>query len=390
MNLDYIISPIVGSIIGYTTNWLAIKMLFKPHKAYYLGKLRIPFTPGLIPRERERIAKSLGQAVGGNLLTEEVIMTELTNPKVIQSLKDYVLNDLLGDSVQINKVIEIMFGDETEFYNKVAQQIRTTLQEQLIEKRMMSGFIETTLATYLKQPVAMSQILGPKVDEKIDELLYENKVKIAHQICLFVAEDSFAEKVKSIIGSIVSEKMGGLAAMFIQPASIYGMLIDFVNSYFENEQNQDALVRGIIGIKNRGLNNSITSMMDEAQLDDIASQLNQLIHKKLADMILTDQFLNIVAALLKSIAEKPIPLTIAIKEHIEMIVEDNYRKFALTHLPIFLEQFNVTNVVETQINKFSVHEVEDLIFKIVDKELNAITWLGALLGFVMGTITLFF
>jgi len=42
------------------------------------------------------------------------------------------------------------------------------------------------------------------------------------------------------------------------------------------------------------------------------------------------------------------------------------------------------------VNNFSVQQVEDLIFKIVDKELKAITWLCALLGFGMGLIALFF
>ncbi len=59
IDFSMVSKPIVGAIIGYTTNWLAIKMLFKPpHEAKYIGKLKVPFTPGLIPRERERIARS--------------------------------------------------------------------------------------------------------------------------------------------------------------------------------------------------------------------------------------------------------------------------------------------------------------------------------------------
>ena len=55
MNPIYIVSPLMGGIIGYFTNWLAIKMLFRPHKKLYIGNLPIPFTPGLIPKERTRI-----------------------------------------------------------------------------------------------------------------------------------------------------------------------------------------------------------------------------------------------------------------------------------------------------------------------------------------------
>jgi uncharacterized membrane protein YheB (UPF0754 family) len=104
MDLATIVTPIAGSIIGYTTNWLAIKMLFKPHQAAYIGKFRIPFTPGVIPREQKRIAKSLGQAVGNNLLTEEVILKELTNKQVIEQLQTYIIGDLLWiKSIQVKK-----------------------------------------------------------------------------------------------------------------------------------------------------------------------------------------------------------------------------------------------------------------------------------------------
>jgi uncharacterized membrane protein YheB (UPF0754 family) len=83
-------------------------------------------------------------------------------------------------------------------------------------------------------------------------------------------------------------------------------------------------------------------------------------------------------------------LPVHMKEGIENGVETLYLNFAKSRLPIFLAQFNVSGIVESEINAFSVQEVEDLIFKIVDKELKAITWLGALLGFIMGFVTLFF
>ena len=38
--------PIAGGVIGYFTNDVAIKMLFRPYRPIYLGKRRLPFTPG--------------------------------------------------------------------------------------------------------------------------------------------------------------------------------------------------------------------------------------------------------------------------------------------------------------------------------------------------------
>ncbi|MDB9315318.1 DUF445 family protein [Spirulina sp. CS-785/01] len=65
----YIVPPVAGGIIGYFTNDLAIKMLFRPYKPIYIGKKRLPFTPGLIPRNQERLAKRVSDTIMGSLLT---------------------------------------------------------------------------------------------------------------------------------------------------------------------------------------------------------------------------------------------------------------------------------------------------------------------------------
>ena len=66
----HIIAPILlGAVIGYFTNDLAIRMLFRPRKPYFLGKWQLPFTPGIIPKNQSRIAAAVGEAVGGQLFT---------------------------------------------------------------------------------------------------------------------------------------------------------------------------------------------------------------------------------------------------------------------------------------------------------------------------------
>ena len=66
--MKIIIPIIVGSAIGYLTNWLAIRMLFRPLEEKRIFGFKIPFTPGLIPKERRRIASNIGEAVGKHLL----------------------------------------------------------------------------------------------------------------------------------------------------------------------------------------------------------------------------------------------------------------------------------------------------------------------------------
>ncbi|WP_277868139.1 DUF445 domain-containing protein [Candidatus Synechococcus calcipolaris] len=65
----FLIPPIAGGVIGYFTNDLAITMLFRPYRPLKIGTFQIPFTPGLIPRNQERLARRIADAILGSLLT---------------------------------------------------------------------------------------------------------------------------------------------------------------------------------------------------------------------------------------------------------------------------------------------------------------------------------
>jgi len=77
--LSILVLPITGGIIAYSTNWLAIRMLFRPHRALHIFGIRVPFTPGLIVREQARLAKRTANAIGTRLLTPEMLANELSS-----------------------------------------------------------------------------------------------------------------------------------------------------------------------------------------------------------------------------------------------------------------------------------------------------------------------
>lgn len=82
MNYELITAPLIGAAIGTVTNGIAIKMLFRPWKAVYIGKLKMPFTPGLIPKEKPRIARSIADVIGNNLLDNETIRKTLLSDDI--------------------------------------------------------------------------------------------------------------------------------------------------------------------------------------------------------------------------------------------------------------------------------------------------------------------
>lgn len=82
----YLIGPAVGAVIGYITNDIAIRMLFRPHEAKYFMGFHIPFTPGIIPKEKSRIAASIGKAVSENLMNREVLEKSLLSDEMLAKM----------------------------------------------------------------------------------------------------------------------------------------------------------------------------------------------------------------------------------------------------------------------------------------------------------------
>lgn len=83
-------TPLVGAAIGYVTNWIAVKMLFRPRKEIRLWGKKLPFTPGVIPRGQKRLAKAVGKAVEEQLLTQEALENVLLSEGKIKALKEKV------------------------------------------------------------------------------------------------------------------------------------------------------------------------------------------------------------------------------------------------------------------------------------------------------------
>ena len=94
---SYILAPLVGGVIGYVTNDIAIRMLFRPHTAKYIMGRRVPFTPGIIPKEKGRIAEAVGTAISDNLMSKEVLEKYLLSDNMVgrvrASIEDFIVKE---------------------------------------------------------------------------------------------------------------------------------------------------------------------------------------------------------------------------------------------------------------------------------------------------------
>lgn len=109
--LSLLAGPVVGAVIGYITNDIAIRMLFRPHKAIYIGKWRLPFTPGIVPRRKDQLAKILGEAIVEKFFNAddlEIIFTtgiaDSVADRVVELLKSEVSLSALRNEIPAEAV----------------------------------------------------------------------------------------------------------------------------------------------------------------------------------------------------------------------------------------------------------------------------------------------
>lgn len=292
MNLEFLIGPLVGGLIGYITNGIAIKMLFRPLRPLYLFGKRVPFTQGIIPKERDRIAHSVGEVVARELINQE-------------TLKENLLSQ--------------------EMYTKIERSI----EEWFISQKKSKKTVRQILC----------EMSTPKVIEDLSDTLKEKVTDLSYKkvVDLDIASSLSESACKEIKGQL------GMFAMFMND-----------------------------------------SMIETARLK-IEELINKMIEEKAEDMIYDvidkegDKLLDTSIETVAEHIEEYLP-------KIKYILMKQYTAVVETQLGDMLEGLNIEKIVEDKIKAFDMLELEKLILDIMDKELKAIIWLGAVLGVIMGTI----
>lgn len=85
--LPFVLPPLAGAVIGYVTNALAIRMLFRPLEEKRVFGIRVPLTPGIIPRQRHQLAHSIARMVSQKLLTPDLLAARLDEPEFQEALE---------------------------------------------------------------------------------------------------------------------------------------------------------------------------------------------------------------------------------------------------------------------------------------------------------------
>ena len=289
--LRLISTPIIGAVIGYITNYLAVKMLFRPYHPIKIGNFTLPFTPGIIPKRKEEIAKALGNTVSRYLLGEE---------DIINKLKSDDIKKLIIDGVY--KAVT----DKTD-HESIKEMVTSVVSKDAYE-------------------------------DKKDELIQYTIDEIVAQIHTI--------DLAGIIMDIMYDPNKKQNTFRIIRNSLTRSTLEAVNTRFQNYMNDQGrlIIKGIL-----------------------ENEFDQLEDKKVEEIF------------------GAFP-----EDKFKGVLEQSYDHLIDKYVGSFISNLKINEIVEEKINAMSVPELETVILSVMNKELNALILLGALLGFLMGCFNLLF
>ncbi|MDK0614990.1 DUF445 family protein [Clostridium perfringens] len=488
----YIIGALIGAVIGYITNWLAIKMLFRPREAKYIFGMKLPFTPGLIPKEKSRIANKVGETVGTHLLNSDSLSKALKDDKIKAKFNEVAKekinqvinsNSTLEDSLKntlgenyyalkenmINNIAKTILESikEEEFKNKVKFYIVDSIKEGLNKKpEKIIDFINSNkfreviintleeektrdiigkallkeVKTLGKEDLTIEEVIPENIKPYIEEYVKSQKDTLVDIIKNLLRDDEVSHKIKSAI----NDNIPSIVSMFLSGDVIYGKLVSLVDKSLNEEENKEYICDAALAFVHESMKKKVSDVINtvgEEKLEVISDALGDKISKKLnteenIDSIISklnckissfssyeeiikvlfndyenilidnidsmisrivnnNQLYGEISKIIEKLFDKFLQNSLNdicynkqnLENSIMSILDNLYNDFVENKSAKVLEIVDISSIVEEQINAFEVDYAEEIIIGIANKELKAITWLGALLGGILGILS---
>lgn len=278
--LRMLAGPLIGAVIGYFTNFIAVKMLFYPKKERCIFGKRIPLTPGVIPKGRSRIASAAGKVIENHLLTKDDIIQHLLSERTEKAVADAVVRKLSGN---VREEIIAFAKTDSAVYEQKKAELSQALSIQIVSAIQSSDATETVLAAVaeaLKQKVSatplmllvndrtLNKVMQPTkemLDQMIDERgteyiapIIDGKLKEAEQnsgLALLehfeIDEQSVRNAVTNAYRNIVSQSVDGI----LQSVNISALVENKINAMPIDELErlvQDVMKKELNAIINLG------------------------------------------------------------------------------------------------------------------------------------------
>ena len=417
MSIEILFLPIIGALIGYVTNYIAIKMLFLPKNPYYLFGFKIPFTPGLIPKKRKNIIDKISYTISNKIVDKKEIIKHIYKKKnrlFLYEFADKILNTILARKLSSFNID----------YKKLENLIRKILDENL------SSIVKEKFKIDFKYIV---HSVFDLVDKDKDVISYLNKSQIDNiksasdefsKTALYKLSNDFdSQEMRTLINNTIKSAMDKYAD---DSNILLASLISMASPLFEdNKKITDAI---IFEIKNILINpvvidktkNAIFISIKEKILDkkpeellkilDIKNmeQLQALIADK-AELLLkkTDIKGKIIDNIINTLDNYKISFEITayirlllnkytMFDLINAFKPDIYKKLPsiiVNNLIYVVKKesdkifnFDIEKLAREKLSALDISEVEDVVLNISKDQFRYINFFGAVLGFLIGLL----
>ena len=385
----------MGGIIGYFTNDIAIKMLFRPYKAIYVGGRKLPFTPGLIPSNQEKLAQRISDTIMGSLLTPEelqnlarkLLQTERLETAIAWLLKlaleqvqgfnqqktakivANVLRDLLGQSLP--RMLKVLARREDFLEPQLNQ-----LFDQVLLELQLSEVQANQLSTWF-----LSAVLPPDIlRQAIVDFLTDRNIKII--------DEGFRERTSGtywVVANLfgVRNALTRLRIYCLDEREVSNARIEElikalsirerVQEWLQNLSMQNLPVSNVRQLR-KTLRDSIRDYLQNSGTEMIQGLSESIDWENIASVLLNR--LRTSEAVTNSLAPVSQELALVIERYLEKDLE----AIVAQAIPIL----NIDQVIINRVKATSPKELELAIQGIVKSELQAIVNLGGVLGMVIG------
>src|ERR1044071_5385782 len=195
---------VVATIHGYGAAWLAIWMLFHPYKSVKLLGITI-WAQGMIPRHREKLAQSIGNAVGNELVSQQTVFDALFETSFFQrKVEDFVgsyTNDLLSrvypsfidalPSQARAPILDTISALQYRLAEYIAEMLKSEETADAIEH-----FVDKQVDEVLKRPVR--DTVNTQSIEQLVQFIQQHLERL-------VGDEGFDQKLRSFVSARLDE-----------------------------------------------------------------------------------------------------------------------------------------------------------------------------------------
>ncbi len=372
-------------------------MLFRPYKPIYIGKRKLPFTPGLIPSNQERLAQKVSDTIMGSLLTPGELQKLAQRLLAIERIESAIswLIKLALDQVKSDreqKTAKILGGILRDLFSQSLPRLLKVLarKEDFLEAQINQIFDQILLNFKLKDAQGkkfadwlLGAVIPPDTLRRaIIDFLSDRNIQII--------DEGFREKTSGTYWVVAN--LFGLRNSLIRLRSFCIDEPEITNARLQeltySLQIRDRIKNWLTNLSLQNLPVSTVRQLRKTVREAVRNYIKEEggdVIARLGDSVEWENLANLILKRLQSSPTINDSLEVVSQELalvLDRYLERDLEKLVAQAIPIL----SIDQVIIDRVTATSPEELENAVQGIVKNELQAIVNLGGILGFVVGLL----